>query len=100
MMERLEREAEALGFKTLTLGVESHNPRALQLYEASGYREFKREKGRTPKEYLLLMRKAIGEIVEQGVRRDRHLPPLQAGDSPEAIAVPPTPMTTPRPRAS
>ena len=40
-----ENEARKRGFKEITLGVETLNSKAIQLYEKLGYREFMKEKG-------------------------------------------------------
>jgi ribosomal protein S18 acetylase RimI-like enzyme len=69
MMRRLEEKAGALGYQTLTVGVDDYNTAAIALYRALGYAEFKREEGRSHGEQLLLMRKMLGApSVSDGAR--------------------------------
>ena len=59
MMRHMEKEAMARGFHTLTIGVDNHNSRALRLYKALGYTQFKTAPGRSPAERLILMRRVL-----------------------------------------
>jgi ribosomal protein S18 acetylase RimI-like enzyme len=59
MAEGLALSAKSLGFKVLTLGVDSQNEPAVRLYQALGYQTFKTEPGRIPEDRLLLMRKEL-----------------------------------------
>jgi len=58
IMADVESRAKALGFGTLTLGVDDTNGVARELYRSLGYVEFKAEAGRSPGETLLLLRKS------------------------------------------
>ena len=55
----LESAAAEMGKRTLTLGVDNWNNRAIALYKGLGYREFKIENGRTDDEKVICMRKIL-----------------------------------------
>ena len=55
LMTFLEDEARLKGIRTLTLGVDNWNSRAIQFYRSLGYTEFKREPGRTDDEFVIYM---------------------------------------------
>lgn len=59
LMKYLEDEARLRGVRTLTLGVDNWNSRAIQFYKKLGYSEFKRESGRTEDEFVICMCKAL-----------------------------------------
>ena len=59
MVRFIEEVARKQKIKTLTLGVDSTNSRAIKLYESMGYNKFKEEDGRTPKEKLYLLNKTL-----------------------------------------
>ena len=59
MVRFIEEVARKQKIKTLTLGVDSTNPRAIKLYESMGYNKFKEEAGRTAEEKLYLLNKTL-----------------------------------------
>ncbi|MES2803269.1 MAG: GNAT family N-acetyltransferase [Bdellovibrionota bacterium] len=59
LIKYLEEEAHLRGIKTLTLGVDNWNSRAIQFYKNLNYSEFKQEPGRTDDEFVICMQKTI-----------------------------------------
>ncbi len=59
MMTFIEGEVSQKKIRRLTLGVDSPNKRAVNLYKKLGYTVFKEKEGRLPEEKLLLMRKDL-----------------------------------------
>ncbi|MFH1723159.1 MAG: GNAT family N-acetyltransferase [Elusimicrobiota bacterium] len=59
MVGSIETLAKEKGIKTLTLGVDRANLRAIKLYESMGYVRFKEEEGRTPEEKAYSLKKTI-----------------------------------------
>lgn len=59
MMSFIEDQARKLGKKTLTLGVDDVNSRAIELYLRLGYEQFKIAEGRVPEESCLVMKKQL-----------------------------------------
>lgn len=59
LIKYLEDEARLRGIKTLTLGVDNWNSRAIQFYKNLGYIEFKQEPGRTADESVICMQRSL-----------------------------------------
>ena len=55
----LEDEARLRGIRTLTLGVDNWNSRAILFYKGLGYLDFKQEPSRTDNEFVIFMKKKI-----------------------------------------
>lgn len=59
LIKYLETEAKLKGIKTLTLGVDNWNDKAIQFYKKLGYSSFKQVPGRTSDEFVIYMEKEI-----------------------------------------
>jgi ribosomal protein S18 acetylase RimI-like enzyme len=62
-MDFLEKQAARMGFKILTLGVDSPNEKAIGLYTKLGYIRFKEIQGRNLDERCYYMRKSLAQSV-------------------------------------
>lgn len=58
-MDFLEKTALAAGIRTLTLGVDNWNHRAIALYNKLGYEKFKEADGRTDDEKVFYLKKDL-----------------------------------------
>jgi ribosomal protein S18 acetylase RimI-like enzyme len=59
LMEHVEDEARSLGFRRLSLGVESWNEGAIAFYKRLGFEQLKEADGRTPDEKLYYLKKDL-----------------------------------------
>lgn len=59
LIQELENEAKRRGVRSLTLGVDNWNVRAIKFYQSLGYKEFKQEPGRTDEEFVICMVKSL-----------------------------------------
>jgi len=59
LMQHVEREAQALGFRRLTLGVDSWNENAVAFYRDLRYELLKQADGRTPDTKVYYMKKDL-----------------------------------------
>lgn len=59
LMELLEDEAKKIGISKLTLGVDSDNEKAINLYRKLNYTLVKKQEGRTPEVHLYYMEKIL-----------------------------------------
>lgn len=62
LIQFIEEYCKQLGKEVLTLGVDSWNLTAIQLYESLAYKKFKVEDGRIPEEKVICMKKRLVSI--------------------------------------